>query len=103
MKTDGNTPSSTTAAAQTERSAAELLDAEDRGESPVLTTERQHRAVTEARDHARRAARLLADSGELELVAAELKWAREALAALLGKSADDEMLARMFSEFCIGK
>ena len=83
--------------------AAELLDAKDRGESLVLTTERQHRAVTDAHDHTRRAAALLTDRGELELVAAELKWAREALAALLGKSADDEMLARMFSEFCIGK
>lgn len=82
---------------------AALLDAGDRGESTVLTTARQHRAVSDAATHVTRAAKQLVAHGELELVAAELKWARECLAALLGKSADDEMLTLLFSEFCIGK
>jgi tRNA modification GTPase len=84
-------------------SLAKLLDAEDRGESLVLTTSRQHRAVSDAAARAARAAELLMQNGELELAAAELKWAGESLAALLGKSADDEMLSFMFSQFCIGK
>ncbi len=85
------------------RALETVLDATDRGEAVVLTTARQHRAVATAAAHAGNAAALLESQGELELVAAELKWAREPLAALLGKSSDDEMLALMFSEFCIGK
>lgn len=80
-----------------------LLDAEDRGETLVLTTSRQHRAVSDTAIRAARAAELLMQNGELELVAAELKWGGESLAALLGKSSDDEMLSFMFSQFCIGK
>jgi tRNA modification GTPase len=84
-------------------SLEQLLCAEDRGETPVLTTSRQHRAVSDAAKHVDVAASMLIGNGDLELVAAELKWARESLAALLGKSADDEMLRLMFSAFCIGK
>ena len=80
-----------------------LLAGEDQGETTMLTTARQHRAVVDTLAFVKRGASLLIEGGQPELVAAELKWAREVLAALLGKSATEEMLDVLFSEFCIGK
>jgi tRNA modification GTPase len=82
---------------------AERLGGEAQGETAVLTTARQHRAVADSLEFVKKGAYLLNEGGEPELVAAELKWARETLSALLGKSATKEMLDVLFSEFCIGK
>jgi tRNA modification GTPase len=69
----------------------------------VLTTVRQHRAVAEARDGAEKAAALLEQGAFPELAAAEVRFAREALAALFGTAADEDLLAAVFSSFCLGK
>jgi tRNA modification GTPase len=80
-----------------------LLAGDEREELNVLTTARQYRAVIETLEFVKNGASLLDEGGEPELVAAELKWALETLSALLGKSATEEMLSLLFSEFCIGK
>lgn len=80
-----------------------VLSGQEQQEMTILTTARQHRAVTEVLEFVNSGAALLKEGREPELVAAELKWARETMSALLGKSATEEMLGVLFSEFCIGK
>ncbi len=79
------------------------LEGESHKETALLTTARQHRVVSDTLSHVEEARRMLLGGYELELVAVELRWAREDLAALLGRSATDDMLTALFSEFCIGK
>jgi tRNA modification GTPase len=40
---------------------------------------------------------------QLELLAEELRLAREALGAITGESTPDDVLGEIFSRFCIGK
>jgi len=82
---------------------SKMIGEADRGESSVLTTARQHAVVTEAAAHVAEAAEILRQGLAPELSATELMWAREKLAALFGRSATEEMLDTIFSQFCIGK
>jgi tRNA modification GTPase len=82
---------------------AELLGNEGDEEEAILTTARQYAAVTGCLEHVTKATRLLQNQEALELAAADLRWGREKIAALWGKSATDEMLDAIFSTFCLGK
>jgi tRNA modification GTPase len=42
-------------------------------------------------------------TGRLELLAEELRLAREALGAITGECTPDDLLGEIFSRFCIGK
>ena len=43
------------------------------------------------------------DNDELELLAEELKLAQESLFQITGGDSTEELLSKIFSEFCIGK
>ncbi|MDD5307840.1 MAG: tRNA uridine-5-carboxymethylaminomethyl(34) synthesis GTPase MnmE [Deltaproteobacteria bacterium] len=72
-------------------------------QAAVLTTRRQHAAVSLALRHVECAVAGLERRADMELVAADLRWGRDALADLLGRSATDEVVAAIFSTFCLGK
>jgi tRNA modification GTPase len=87
---------------------SELIDRLDRlafGASTPSTTlalnARHVRAIHEARDALKRAAGAI-ESGA-ELIALELREALDALGSILGQVTPDDVLARVFSAFCIGK
>jgi tRNA modification GTPase len=80
-----------------------LLEGGVAGDEAILTTARQHRAVTDVVRHTEKAGQLLRKGVEPELAAMELRWAREGISALLGRSATEDLLCALFSEFCIGK
>ncbi|MDJ0762931.1 MAG: tRNA uridine-5-carboxymethylaminomethyl(34) synthesis GTPase MnmE [Myxococcota bacterium] len=82
---------------------AEQLTTGRNADTHVLTTARQHTAVTTCAKHVTTAARLLRQGGDVELIAADLRWAREHLAALWGRDATEDMLTSVFAQFCIGK
>jgi tRNA modification GTPase len=67
----------------------------------------QKRCLAAAADAAGRAADLLGTAGEVaevaELAAVELREAMESLHQVGGSPADDDVLARVFSRFCVGK
>jgi tRNA modification GTPase len=79
------------------------LCGDDEPHAALLTTGRQHAAVSLALEHVERAAAGLERDADPELVAADLRWARDALAGLFGRSASDEVVDAIFAAFCLGK
>lgn len=73
------------------------------GEGAIVTRRRHARALRHARDEL--SGFLQARSAQLapEVAATHLRAATEALEELLGVVAPEDILARVFSEFCIGK
>lgn len=72
------------------------------GESAV-TRSRQHLALTSCTSSLENALRFIDEGEPLEVIALELREAARAIDELVGKVYDDEILERIFSEFCIGK
>jgi tRNA modification GTPase len=73
------------------------------GDSPLVTRERHARALRLARDELRRFSRALGELLPPELAATHLRSAAEALEELIGAVTPDDVLGRVFGEFCIGK
>jgi tRNA modification GTPase len=88
------------------RRAAVAVDVELAADPPAITNIRHislledaHAALTRARDATR------AQNGALseEFVLADLQQARTALEEISGRRASDDVLAHIFSRFCVGK
>ena len=73
------------------------------GEVPVLTRERQARALRIAHEEVTAFALTLEEGAPAEIAATHLRPAETALEELLGVISPDEVLDRLFREFCIGK
>ncbi len=86
------------------RDAVEEMLVSGQGENEVLlTTARQHAAVSTCEKHVKRAIGILDRGADPELAATDLRWARESLASLWGRNATDEVIEAIFSNFCLGK
>jgi len=70
----------------------------DRGEI-LLTRVDHHNAVTAALENLERAKQ----AAELELFAADIRQALHSLSPLIGETLPDDILGKIFSDFCIGK
>ena len=84
----------------------EALDVESLSDRPEITNVRHIALVERARGALMRArAAALADGGSLseEFVLADLQEARAALEEIAGRRAPEDLLAHIFSRFCIGK
>ena len=81
--------------------------AESPGSDILALSDRQRGTLRDAKEALLRAGRLCTDcsglAGGMELVALEIREALDALSLLLGAVAPEELLARIFSRFCIGK
>ncbi|MHC1744418.1 MAG: tRNA uridine-5-carboxymethylaminomethyl(34) synthesis GTPase MnmE [Syntrophobacteraceae bacterium] len=69
----------------------------------VIPNVRHKLLLQAASDSLQRAVETLKDAGGPELTALELRTARQELEAILGLDGNEEVLDRIFSEFCIGK
>lgn len=69
-------------------------------ENVFIARERHLRALTETREHLVLAGQQLP---QLELFAEELRLAQRALASITGAATAEELLGKIFSQFCIGK
>lgn len=76
---------------------------ESRDEVPVVTRKRQSALLREAMDEITRFSRALVAEIPPEVASAHLKSAESALEEILGVIAPDEVLDRVFQDFCIGK
>jgi tRNA modification GTPase len=81
----------------------ELAGYEDLGEGAFTARRRHIDALQRAAAHFRAGVAALEDSGAGELLAEELRLAQQSLAEITGSFSSDDLLGRIFSEFCIGK
>jgi tRNA modification GTPase len=79
-----------------------LLDAQN--EPAIVVTNLRHKAALEiAEEKLQQASKALSAVLPPELVAVDLQEAKEVLGEIVGVIADDDILERIFSQFCIGK
>ena len=79
------------------------LYGESAEESAIVCSAQQSDALHRCDDGIQSALELSKQGGQEELVSMELKKALDALEAITGENADEELLDRIFSRFCIGK
>ena len=72
-------------------------------EGAVITRQRHRDALTLAIEAMERAREATIDEMSLEFVALDLRLALEATGKIVGRVSTDDILARIFSEFCVGK
>jgi tRNA modification GTPase len=69
----------------------------------IVANIRHKRALTQVRDNLSNAMEGLEEGTSLEFIAFEIRSALEALGDLVGETATEEVLNRIFEKFCIGK
>jgi tRNA modification GTPase len=75
----------------------------DPGEAPVVTRARHARALRRARDELSEFLAALAGRVPMEFAATHLRAAAGALEELIGAVSVDDVLDRVFGDFCVGK
>ncbi|MGE5179213.1 MAG: tRNA uridine-5-carboxymethylaminomethyl(34) synthesis GTPase MnmE [Bacteroidota bacterium] len=73
------------------------------GEEAPATSARQEALLAEALESIRRARAALLDDASYDLIAVDLTDARRALGEIVGRGVDQDVIAAIFSRFCIGK
>lgn len=81
----------------------QLAGYRDLGEGAFTARRRHTDALRRAADHFTTGRRALDESHAGELLAEELRLAQEALGEITGAVSSDDLLGRIFAEFCIGK
>ena len=69
----------------------------------VVSSARHQDALRRAGEHLRAAQQTLGDRLPLDFVSIDLRAALAALGEITGETATDDLLDRIFAEFCIGK
>jgi len=75
----------------------------DLGEGAFTARQRHVEALCDAAAHFATGQKALAEQKAGEILAEELRLAQASLGAITGEFSSDELLGRIFSEFCIGK
>jgi tRNA modification GTPase len=69
----------------------------------IVANIRHKTALTQVRDNLSNATKSLEEGASIEFIAFEIRSALEALGELVGETATEEVLNRIFEQFCIGK
>ncbi|MBQ5973354.1 MAG: tRNA uridine-5-carboxymethylaminomethyl(34) synthesis GTPase MnmE, partial [Oscillospiraceae bacterium] len=86
-----------------ESAVAELFPIGDASPGTLLTDERQEAAARRAREALRRAESALQSGFTPDAVLTDVEDALDAVGELTGRSAKEELVAHIFSRFCVGK
>ena len=81
----------------------ELAGYENQGEGAFTARRRHIRALQRAAEHFVAGRRALEEARAGELLAEELRLSQQALGEITGAFTADDLLGKIFSEFCIGK
>lgn len=71
--------------------------------SVVIESSRQHQSLIEAKDALNRAKAEIIENQSLDVVAMELKEALDQMGYISGELTTDDILDRIFNDFCVGK
>ncbi len=77
--------------------------AQEQSDTPFLARSRHVIALQQAKNNIHYAQQHLANNQELELAAEDLRLAQRNLGEITGEFTPDDLLGKIFSEFCIGK
>ncbi len=80
-----------------------LAGYKDLGEGAFTARRRHLQAIEAAKSHFERGHHALTSSGAGEIFAEELRLAQQALGEITGSFTSDDLLGKIFAEFCIGK
>lgn len=84
--------------------ATVVFGAADAGENEVMLFRARHYdAVRQALSHIQRAEGAIVEGSPLELVASDLGLAATAMASITGEVTSEDVLDRVFADFCLGK
>ena len=89
--------------AELNRAIRDIAGYKDLGEGAFTARKRHVVLLRKAAEHFARGQRALEESKAGELFAEELRLAQEALGLITGEVSSDDLLGRIFAEFCIGK
>lgn len=81
----------------------ELAGYENQGEGAFTARRRHIKALQRAADHFAAGRKALDETRAGELLAEELRLAHQELGQIVGRFTVDDLLGRVFSEFCVGK
>ena len=70
---------------------------------PAMINARHQDALVRAQEGVKQSLRTLGPDAPLELVAADLRIATNAVGEVVGKTSTEDLLDSIFSQFCIGK
>jgi len=73
------------------------------GFTPMITNIRQKQLISEMLNSVKDALNILKANSSIDLVAADLREAIESSDEMLGRVYTEDLLDRMFSNFCVGK
>jgi tRNA modification GTPase len=76
---------------------------QEQGDTPFLARSRHVIALQNTQENIHSALQHLSYNNELELAAEDLRLAQKNLGEITGKFTPDDLLGKIFSEFCIGK
>ncbi len=76
---------------------------QEQGDTPFLARSRHVIALQQAENNIHSAQQHIANNQELELAAEDLRLAQQNLGEITGEFTPDDLLGKIFSEFCIGK
>ena len=80
-----------------------LVDQSTNLDSGVITSARQVEGLQKVQQSVQAARQLLLDDSGLELIAFELQSGVQAIHELMGKELNEQVIDRIFKEFCLGK
>ena len=80
-----------------------LAGYQNQGEGAFTARRRHLDALARAKSHFQRGREALLDTQAGELLAEELRLSHQALGEITGAVSSDDLLGKIFSEFCIGK
>ena len=72
-------------------------------ESAIVSSDRQSRGIDEALKQLARTQTALHEGQPYDLIAADARIAIDALAAVIGDIPQEEILGKIFGQFCVGK
>ena len=72
-------------------------------EHVIVANTRHKTALSQTKDNLASALNSLKEETSLEIVAFEIRYALEALGGIVGETTSEEVLNRIFEQFCIGK
>lgn len=83
--------------------ARAALESHNANESILVSNARHQAALVSARDSLEQALSTIENAGMIDLLSVDLTAARNSLGTITGETATDDLLDRIFSEFCVGK